>query len=413
MKKRQRADGATAYYWVASAVSRDCADYPMKTVRLTGSFEEMSNRCRILSSELRQWMTTRGKGKMPLFDGTVKSLIKVYRETAESPYHGIQHNTRRMYNESLDLLENKVGDRRLSKLTGLDFKRWYSNFMEPAPFSKKQLKKIAEGEIVPLNEPRMRRAYKAMQLVRIIVKFGVVADIPECVRLSIILENMEFSAPAARTKQITFDQAKKVCEQAIKEDRLSIAIAQALQFELTMRQIDVIGRWEPIEPTEDQTGIVDKRQRWSGGLAWSHINSAGILEKVTTKTKQEAVHDTMAYPYLRSVLDQVPAAKRIGPMIIDEGNGLPYRQNHFIKVWRKIADKCGIPRDVFNMDSRAGGVTEGSDAGANIEHLRHHANHSNIATTTRYDRKTLEKTRAVADLRVAHRQPKNASGTPE
>jgi hypothetical protein len=65
--------------------------------------------------------------------------------------------------------------------------------------------------------------------------------------------------------------------------------------------------------------------------------------------------------------------------------------------------KAGIPAEVWNRDSRAGGVTEGSDSGADIEHLRHHANHSNIQTTGRYNRNTLTKTRNVAQLRVAHR----------
>jgi hypothetical protein len=51
--------------------------------------------------------------------------------------------------------------------------------------------------------------------------------------------------------------------------------------------------------------------------------------------------------------------------------------------------------------SRARGVTEGSDAGADLEHLRHHASHSSITTTARYGRKTWAKTSAVARLRVA------------
>lgn len=46
-----------------------------------------------------------------------------------------------------------------------------------------------------------------------------------------------------------------------------------------------------------------------------------------------------------------------------------------------------IPANVWNRDSWAGGITEGSDSGADIEHLRHHANHSSIATTGRYNRK--------------------------
>ena len=119
----------------------------------------------------------------------------------------------------------------------------------------------------------------------------------------------------------------------------------------------------------------------------------------------------MAYPFLRSIIDMVPPEKRFGPIIKSEATGLPYRYRHFSDVWRKIATKAGVPKNVWNRDSRAGGITEGSDSGADIEHLRHHANHKNIQTTTRYNRKTLEKTRTVAELRVKNRAAKNNTAT--
>lgn len=388
LKRRRLADGNVSSYWVASNVAKDIADYPLKTVRLHGTEDEISQRCRVLTSELKLWLSDRGKGPQPLFDGTIKGLIAVYCKTAESPYHNVKHNTRRMYDQSLDLLEKSVGARQLSKLTGLDFTRWYNNLKLPAKAG---------------GDERQRRAYKAMQLVRIIVKFGVVANISECVRLATILQNMEFSAPAARTQHITYAQVEAICSVALKKGRLSIALAQALQFELTLRQIDVIGIWEPLDNTVEHTGIINKGRRWSGGLTWSHIDSQGILSKITTKTGQIAEHDTTAYPFLRKLLEMVPLQNRIGPIIINENTGLPYGHKQFATIWREIATECGVAKDVWNRDSRAGGVTEGSDAGANIEHLRHHANHSNISTTIRYDRKTVEKTRTVAELRIAHR----------
>lgn len=388
LKRRKLSDGSISYYWVASNVAKGIADYPLKTVRLHGTDDEISQRCRVLTSELKLWMSDQGKAAQPIYDGTIKGLIAVYRKTAESPYHNVKHNTRRMYDQNLHILEKSVGARQLSKLTGLDFTRWFNNLKMPA--------EVGGAE-------RPRRAYQAMQLVRIIVKFGVVANITECIRLATILQNMEFSAPAARTQHITFEQVQAICASALQKDRLSIALAQALQFELTLRQIDVIGIWEPHDTNKEQIGIINKGQRWSGGLTWSHIDSQGILSKVTTKTGQIAEHDTTAYPFLRKLLDMVPLQKRVGPIIINENTGIPYRHKQFATIWRQLADECGISKDVWNRDSRAGGVTEGSDAGANIEHLRHHANHSNISTTIRYDRKTVEKTRTVAELRVAHR----------
>lgn len=414
MKMRRRAGGPPVYYWVASTISRKASEYPLKTVRLHGTREEMAAKCNLLTAELRQWLSKRGKEGHAEYDGTLVSLIRLYQHTPESPYHEVKANTRAMYDESLRLLEKTVGTRRLDKLTGIDFKRWYANFKEPAKDTTKQALARAEaramGVILPPNPERQRRAYKAMQLLRILVKFGVVMNITECFRLATVLSTMEFSAPKSRDKALNFEQAKAICERAIKKGKLSIALAQALQFELTLRQIDVIGLWVKSEDARNG-GITDRGQRWQDGLQWSHLSASGILTKVTSKTGKVAEHDTNAYPYLRKIIDLVPTDQRIGPMIVCESTGLPYRYRHFRDVWRELADEVGVPADVWNRDSRAGGVTEGSDAGADIEHLRHHANHENIQTTTRYDRKTLEKTRKVAELRVAHREGKNKPKT--
>jgi hypothetical protein len=90
-------------------------------------------------------------------------------------------------------------------------------------------------------------------------------------------------------------------------------------------------------------------------------------------------------------------------MIVDERSGLPYLNQRFSKRWRDIATLAGVPKGVYNMDSRAGGVTEATDAGAPLEMVRHHATHRDARTTARYSRQTLAKTQAVADFRTASR----------
>ncbi|PYE25054.1 hypothetical protein C8J32_1047 [Rhizobium sp. PP-CC-3A-592] len=395
LKVRPRADGTTAHYWVASAVAKNTEGYPLKTVRVHGTDDEVAARCRVLTAELKEWLTKRGQGTRPTYDGTLRSLIRLYQQTPESPYFEIKSNTRAMYDESLGLLETSVGARRIEKVTGLDVRRWHSKFKEPAADGKPE---------------RHRRAYKAIQLLRIVIGFGVVMNITECFRLKTVMEEMRFHVPRGRTAAISFEQTKAICELAISKGRLSIALAQALQFELTLRQIDVIGRWEDAEEV-GIGGIVYRGQRWRDGLLWSDIDDKGVLVKATSKTGKVAEHDTMQYPFLRAIMDLVPIGQRFGPVVKSETTGLPYQQRYFIKMWRTLADACGVSKDVWNRDSRAGGITEGGDAGADIEMLRHHANHDNIATTQRYNRKTLEKTSNVAQLRVAHRNLKNGQKT--
>ncbi|KQV35539.1 hypothetical protein ASE37_09960 [Rhizobium sp. Root268] len=223
---------------------------------------------------------------------------------------------------------------------------------------------------------------------------------------------MRFHAPRGRKEALSFAQAKAICDHAITNGRISIALAQGLQFELTLRQVDVIGQWEKGD-NRTGGGITDRGQRWRDGLLWSDIDSNGILVKTTNKTGKVAEHDTMQYPVLRSIIDRVPISKRVGPMIKCETTGLPYLRRHFIDTWREMADAVGVPKSVWNRDSRAGGITEGGDAGADIEMLHHHANHEDAATTQLYNRGTLGKTREVARLRVAFRQSQNEAKTGE
>lgn len=120
-------------------------------------------------------------------------------------------------------------------------------------------------------------------LLRIVIKFGVVLDLKECVRLAIILENMEFSAPKARKERVTFEQTQAICERAVAKGWIPIALAQAFEFELTLRQIDVIGRLEKVDG-ESFGGIVDRGRRWLDGLVWADLDANGILYKETSKT---------------------------------------------------------------------------------------------------------------------------------
>jgi hypothetical protein len=98
-----------------------------------------------------------------------------------------------------------------------------------------------------------------------------------------------------------------------------------------------------------------------------------------------------------------------GPIVVT-ANGRPWEQVEFRRAWRKVARAAGIPDNVRNADSRAGGITEATQAGIPLEHIRHAAAHSDIAMTQRYARESAEKTAEVMRLRVAHRA-KNTRGT--
>ena len=68
---------------------------------------------------------------------------------------------------------------------------------------------------------------------------------------------------------------------------------------------------------------------------------------------------------------------------------------------------AGIPRDVWNMDARAGAITEADDAGAELDEIRATAAHTQASTTVRYLRGSMGKSRRVAGLRAARSGVKN------
>jgi flagellar biosynthesis regulator FlaF len=87
----------------------------------------------------------------------------------------------------------------------------------------------------------------------------------------------------------------------------------------------------------------------------------------------------------------------VGAVIVSEVTHLPYTDHEFRRLWRMIARECGVPDNVFNMDSRSGAISEATNAGADLEHVRHAATHSNISMTQRYSRDSEKKIAGVMD----------------
>jgi integrase len=115
--------------------------------------------------------------------------------------------------------------------------------------------------------------------------------------------------------------------------------------------------------------------------------------------------DLKLYPMVMQELQHVPAEQRVGPIVKDEATGLPWRTFKFRQRWRAIARAAGVPDEVQNRDSRAGGITEGIEAtGGDIEAARKAAGHAQASTTARYSRGDDRATAKVAVLRAERRK---------
>jgi hypothetical protein len=106
---------------------------------------------------------------------------------------------------------------------------------------------------------------------------------------------------------------------------------------------------------------------------------------------------------------EIPLSRRVGPMVVSERTGVPYKHRKFAETWRRVANVAGIPRGVWNMDARSGAISELYDAGASPTDAMKHAGHQDPRMSARYNRGSLEQTRRAARQRLAKRiKNKNA-----
>jgi hypothetical protein len=392
LKRRPRANGGMRLYWVARAdlVKKG---YEPRTVPLHYDWADpashglIAQACLKLQAEMLQWAAAGSLPERP-FDGTIAALVRLYQTDEASPYKRLKWNTRRTYDQVLAAIEKAFGARALACLGLADFRRWYDAARKP----KK-----------PGGPERVRKAHGIVSMVRRLVTYGVAAELPECQRLLTILQATEFEQPAQRRVKLTLAHVDALIPVALERGRLSLALGTALQFETTLRQRDVIGEWEPIADGEAPSGICLGRRRWVNGLTWADLSADLEIYKVTTKTGAVAAHDLKLCPLVTKILAMVPADRRVGPLIVDEEAGRPYAEHAYAREWRIVAEAAGVPAGVWNMDARAGGISEADDAGAELDDIRSQAAHSQASTTARYVRGTIGKSRKVARLRAAHR----------
>lgn len=394
LKRMKRHNGRTDLYWVADEVLVK-RGYQPKTIRIHGldwnleaDRAEIAAMCRRFTAEMLEWAGGAETSKNSHGYGTIAWVAVAFETDEDSPYHDKRRDTQIFYSRYIKTIINTVGKRRIGEITGTDLRRWHKNWT------------AAHGE---------RSAYACIQTFRRVISYGCELTDDDCLKLAQVLERMEFKSPKARKKRPTYEQIVAFREAAHETGRPSLALAVTLQFDLGLRQKDVIGEWVKPHPEDRERikgAITDGAWVWEWGLTWSHIDSNLILRKPTSKSNgsETAEHDLKLYPDIMSELTGIPAERRIGPMILDEGSGKPWRKSHFSRTFRKIADKAGWPKDVWNMDSRAGAVSEAFEAGAQAEDVMKAASHTQLSTTMRYNRGKIVQTSRVAELRVARRK---------
>lgn len=368
----------------------------------------MVARCHLLWADMLEWISRQGQPPPgAVYDGTLRSLIKAYQTNPLSPYRSVSANTRRGYDDWCRTLELAFGARRIDRLSGQDFRRWFATLMEPA---------------APGRPPRIRLAQACVRsMLSILLRFGAEMSppAPKCLELVAVLAGMEFRAPpdirerwvAMRPKRsaMTYEQAEAIVAEGLRRGARryrSIALGVAIQFELTWSQIDVIGSWERVEGRAIPAGAIVRGVRiWRPGLLYEDFAAGMQIDAGRHKTGRLGSYDLTAYPLVMRALAAVPEAERAGPVVVDDA-GDPIRRRYYIDLYRDLADAVGVPKAVWNAMARHGGATEAKGAGVPLEDVADHLRHADVSTTRRhYIEPQVEVTRRVAKARVASRKP--------
>jgi hypothetical protein len=390
LKRKRNKDGTLRWYWEASSGAVK-GGYRPASVRLhypdtpEGKAQQAA-RCRVLQQEMLAWLSNDGEFPRQGYDGTMGSLCRLYETHQYSPMQRMKYNAQLNRSKDLKIICKTVGARRISRLIGPDFNQWCDKWSAPA---------------APDKPRRPWRGKHCIDAVRAAIAFGVTLRLPGCAAVKGILEEMRFNRPPSRTVKMTLAHVQAIVPAAHAMRLGSVALATTLQFECSLRQKDVIGEWWP--HADGDGGITSRGKRWGTGLLWSDIDQDWILRKKTSKRGVEVEHDLKLCPLALVELQRVPVERRIGPLIISEATGEPYKSPTFTDTFRRVANRAGVPKHVWNMDSRAGAISEAYAAGASQADVMKLAGHQDARTNAAYNRSSLEQTRRAAALRLRKR----------
>jgi hypothetical protein len=349
---------------------------------------EIAARCRALWAEMLEFMAGVERGPSGASIGTIAWVVDLYQTDVDSPYRRIRPATRPGYDRALAIVRSTVGERRIDTVTANDVRRWFKNWGRADE----------DGELA-----NPRRAYWCLQMLRIAVKDGKGLRNAACRELSEILTDTEFPAPRGRRQAMSAEQAAAIVSQAHELGLPNLARAVAIQFGCALRQKDVIGEWVKAPGGE----------QWTSGLLWGeHVKADWRLDKPTSKSNfsEVAEFDLRLLPTVMEELQRTPATSRIGPVILDERTGKPYRQREFARRFREVARAAGVPDTIWNMDARAGAVTDAYDKGAREVDAMDLGTHTQLATNRRYSRNRLAATSRVAVLRFGGKNEPGKGG---
>lgn len=366
------------------------AGYPVKTVNLNQLADNprlLRERCIKLQREMTEWMSN-GDRREVRFDGTFRTLLDIYTTDPESSYAALKSSSREPYDYYLAMLRTEIGHCHIDRTDGTDVKKWFRAWSSPT----------TEG-----GRPRIARARMCVAIIKAATTFGVMKRLPGCAEFGAILAVMDFQTLPPREQVLERELVIAARKAAHELGEPRLALCYAIQFEGTVRQWDVIGRWLPMSDPQP-SAIIYRGKKWVGAT-WANVDESLVLRIKPSKTEDttaaEVVMDFRVCPMVMEEIALIPEEERKGPLIPNLRTGRPYSYSVFRDTWQEVRKKAGITSDIWNRDLRASGSTEARAMGAALDDLRKLMGHSARSATTGkvYDRAKLEAQRRIAAAR--------------
>jgi hypothetical protein len=345
----------------------------------------------------------------PEFDGSLRSLAFCYQTDSDSPYQKNRYHVRVNRDNMLRRIVAKHGMTPLAEIKARVLLAWHKDWSVDG-------KHLATGSAF-------------IGQLRSLFSFGAtLLESADCERLCNVLHKMRFQGTKPRAVSVTATQAAAICLKAREHfGWYSLALGQALQFECTLRQKDVVGEWVPVSEPGISATIIDD-EKWLRGAVWQEIDNNLILRHITSKKQKLTEVDLKLAPLvlveLQALLGDLPLIQtnaetgavivnRLflpmrGPIMLNDVTGLPWSSNEYRRKWRLVATAAGVPKAVWNMDSRSGAISEAIQAGVPIEFVRHAAVHSDVSQTADYDRSQAEANAKSMKMRMENREKARA-----
>jgi hypothetical protein len=373
LKYRKRAHGPQVPYWCApwQAIK---VGFTIKSWNLSQCPpEDIPARCQRMWAEAMAF-ATKHRHDAPGYDGTIGSLINLYQTNPDSSFKRLKPTSLNCYSKYAEKIAKNYGERRIANLTGLDVMRWHQTWRTG-----------------PHGREYLAAAAMALNVLKAALAFGQTCGFKDCRDLRAMISTLHLPAPKPREEAPDAQDVRRAMDAARALGYPSAALAYALQFETAARQYDIVGQWVPLSDARPSSVLAGGR-KWVGPM-WTAIDDDMILTITPGKTERTTGKrirvDLKLCPMVMEALTCMGIQPRAGPLIIDDHAGRPFINQAFEQLWAKVRIAAGLRPTLWNRDLRAGGLTEGSMAGASSDDRAKLAGHSKKISQRVYDRDNL------------------------